>query len=74
MLVGTGAVDTVGFKGQYGMEIEDLPALVSLYDRVLDAFPDALSRPHDLPEVAELLQPHLDRVPYDAPSQHGRRS
>jgi hypothetical protein len=68
VLVGTGAVDTVDFKGHYGMEIEDIPALISLYERVLDAFPDALLEdPHDLPEVAGLLQPHLDRVAYDAP-------
>lgn len=67
-LAGTGAVDTVDFKGHYGMEIEDLPALLSLYDRVLDAFPDALLEdPHDLPEVAERLGPHLDRIAYDAP-------
>jgi hypothetical protein len=67
-LVGTGAVETVDFKGHYGMEIEDLPALFSLYDRVLDAFPDALLEdPHDLPEVAERLGPHLDRIAYDAP-------
>jgi hypothetical protein len=67
-LIGTGAVDTVDFKGHYGMEIADMPALVSLYDRVLEAFPDALIEdPHDLPEVADLLQPHLNRVAYDAP-------
>ena len=67
-LVGTGAVETVDFKGHYGMEIEDLPALFSLYDRVLVAFPDALLEdPHDLPEVAERLGPHLDRIAYDAP-------
>ncbi len=68
VLVGTGAVDTVDFKGHYGMEVEDMPALVSLYERVLGAFPNALVEdPHDLPEVAELLQAHLDRVAYDAP-------
>ena len=67
-LVGTGAVETVDFKGHYGMEIEDMPALISLYDRILGAFPDALLEdPHDLPEVAERLAPHLDRVAYDAP-------
>ncbi len=50
------------------MEIADMPALVSLYERVLGAFPNALVEdPHDLPEVAELLQAHLDRVAYDAP-------
>jgi len=66
-LVGTGAVHTVDFKGHYGMEIEDRPGLISLYDRVLDAFPDALIEdPHDLPEVTERLR-DLDRIAYDAP-------
>jgi hypothetical protein len=60
-LVGSGAVETVDFKGQYGLKIEDPPALLSLYDRVLDAFPDALL------EVADRLSSHLDRVAYDAP-------
>jgi hypothetical protein len=39
----TGAVDTIDFKGQYGFEIKDPEALGALYDRVLPAFPDALS-------------------------------
>jgi L-alanine-DL-glutamate epimerase-like enolase superfamily enzyme len=64
----TGAVDTIDFKGQYGLEVKDPDALVALYSRVLDVFPDAiLEDPHDLPGVAEVLAPHLDRVSYDAP-------
>jgi L-alanine-DL-glutamate epimerase-like enolase superfamily enzyme len=64
----TGAVDTVDFKGQYGLEVEDPEALGPLYDRVLSAFPDAyLEDPHDLPEIAERLGDHLERVSYDAP-------
>jgi L-alanine-DL-glutamate epimerase-like enolase superfamily enzyme len=64
----TGAVDTIDFKGHYGFEVEDPQALGSLYDRVLAAFPDAyLEDPHDLPEIAERLGDHLDRVSYDAP-------
>jgi hypothetical protein len=64
----TGAVDTVDFKGQYGMEIKDPEALGVLYDRVLAAFPDAyLEDPHDLPEIAPRLAGHLERVSYDAP-------
>ncbi len=43
-------------------------ALVALYDRVLAAFPDVyLEDPHDLPEIAQRLDHHLDRVSYDAP-------
>ena len=64
----TGAVDTIDFKGQYGFEVEDPEALGALYDRVLAAFPDAyLEDPHDLPEIAQRLGDHLDRVSYDAP-------
>jgi len=64
----TGAVDTIDFKGQYGLEVEDPDALLTLYDRVLAAFPDAfLEDPHDLPGVAERLRDHVDRVSYDAP-------
>jgi hypothetical protein len=64
----TGAVDTIDFKGQYGFEVEDPEALGALYDRVLAAFPDAyLEDPHDLPEIAQRLGDHLERVSYDAP-------
>jgi hypothetical protein len=64
----TGAVDTIDFKGQYGFEVKDPEALGALYDRVLPAFPDAyLEDPHDLPEIAQRLGDHLERVSYDAP-------
>src|SRR3954463_6711870 len=64
----TGAVDTIDFKGQYGFEVKDPEALAELYDRVLAAFPDAyLEDPHDLPEIAQRLGGHLERVSYDAP-------
>jgi L-alanine-DL-glutamate epimerase-like enolase superfamily enzyme len=64
----TGAVDTIDFKGHYGFEVADPEALGQLYDRVLVAFPDAyLEDPHDLPEVAERLAGHLERVSYDSP-------
>jgi L-alanine-DL-glutamate epimerase-like enolase superfamily enzyme len=64
----TAAVDTIDFKGQYGMEVEDEAALLALYDHVLAAFPDAyLEDPHDLPGVAERIGGHVERVSYDAP-------
>jgi L-alanine-DL-glutamate epimerase-like enolase superfamily enzyme len=64
----TGAVDTIDFKGHYGFEVKDPEALPALYARVLAAFPDAyLEDPHDLPEVAQRLGDHLERVSYDAP-------
>ena len=64
----TAAVDTIDFKGHYGLEVEDAGALGPLYDRVLAAFPNAyLEDPHDLPEIAQRLRDHLERVSYDAP-------
>jgi L-alanine-DL-glutamate epimerase-like enolase superfamily enzyme len=64
----TGAVDTIDFKGHYGFEVEDPPALAALYDYVLAAFPDAyIEDPHDRPEIAQRLADHLERVSYDAP-------
>jgi hypothetical protein len=67
-VAGTGAVDTIDFKGQYGFEVEDPQALGALYDHVLAAFPAAyLEDPHDLPEIAQRLGDHLERVSYDAP-------
>jgi hypothetical protein len=67
-LAGTGAVHTIDFKGQYGLEIEDASALAGLYELLLEAFPDALLEdPHDLPQVTPLVEPHARRVAYDAP-------
>jgi hypothetical protein len=67
-LAATGAVDTIDFKGLYGLEIKDRQALGALYDRVLDAFPDAyLEDPHDLPEIAQRLGGVGERISYDAP-------
>ena len=64
----TRAVDTIDFKGQYGLEVKDPAALGALYDRVLVAFPGAyLEDPHDLPEIGRRLGDHLERVSYDAP-------
>ncbi len=67
-LVATGAVDTIDFKGMYGIEVEDRDALLALYDRVLAAFEAAnLEDAHDDPEVARRLEPHAARLAYDAP-------
>jgi hypothetical protein len=64
----TAAVDTIDFKGQYGLEVEDPEALCALYDHVLAAFPSAyLEDPHDLPEIAQRLGDQLERVSYDSP-------
>jgi hypothetical protein len=67
-LARTGAVHAVDFKGRYMLEVKDLDALPALYERVLAGLPEALVEdPHDLPEVTALLEPHADRVSYDAP-------
>src|SRR5215207_3018395 len=64
----TGAVDTIDFKGHYGFEVQDAQALGALYDHVLAAFGHAyVEDPHDLPEIAQRLGEHLQRVSYDAP-------
>jgi hypothetical protein len=64
----TGAVEIIDFKGQYGLDMPELPELLAMYERVIAAFPDALLEDaHDLPEVAELLAPHAHRISYDAP-------
>ena len=63
----TGAVEIVDFKGQYGLELPEMPALLRMYEHVLEAFPNALLEDaHDLPEVTELLS-GVDRISYDAP-------
>jgi L-alanine-DL-glutamate epimerase-like enolase superfamily enzyme len=67
-IAATGAVDTIDFKGHYRIEVKDPEALGALYDCVLAAFPDAyLEDPHDLPEIAERLGDHVERVSYDSP-------
>jgi hypothetical protein len=67
-LVATGAVEIIDFKGQYGLDMPELPKLLAGYERVIAAFPDALLEDaHDLPEVAELLGPEAHRISYDAP-------
>jgi L-alanine-DL-glutamate epimerase-like enolase superfamily enzyme len=65
----TDEIDTVDFKGLYGLPVEDPDALPALYERVIAAFPPTtyIEDPHDLPWVAEALAGHLDRVSYDAP-------
>ena len=67
-LAATGAVDIVDFKGQYGLELGERAALLTMYERVVAAFPDALLEDaHDLPEVTKLLASESHRISYDAP-------
>jgi L-alanine-DL-glutamate epimerase-like enolase superfamily enzyme len=63
-----GAVATIDFKGQYGLEVEDEAALLTMYERTLATFTDAVFEdPHDIPAVLEMLAPVAARVSYDAP-------
>jgi hypothetical protein len=62
-----GAVDSVDFKGQYrGTSVDTLPD-AALYRRVVDGLPEAwLEDPALTPETEEVLEPHRDRVTWDA--------
>jgi L-alanine-DL-glutamate epimerase-like enolase superfamily enzyme len=63
----TGAVESVDFKGQYHGTVVDVPADPALYERVLRALPNAwIEDPHTTPEITALLDPHADRVSWDA--------
>ena len=67
-LVATGAVDSVDFKGHYRGTVVDQPPDPDLYQRVLRAFPDAwIEDPALTPETEPILEPHRDRITWDAP-------
>src|SRR6478609_12036541 len=66
-LAATGAVDSVDFKGQYrGTSVDTVPD-PALYRRVVEGLPDAwLEDPALTPETEAVLDPHGDRVTWDA--------
>ena len=66
-LAATGAVDSVDFKGQYrGTSVDTIPD-AALYQRVVDGLPEAwLEDPALTPETEVVLEPHQDRVTWDA--------
>jgi L-alanine-DL-glutamate epimerase-like enolase superfamily enzyme len=67
-LVETGAVDSVDFKGYYVGSIVDQPADPLLYQRVVEAFPDAWIEDPKLTEETEaVLGSEHDRITWDAP-------
>lgn len=68
-LVDTGAVDSVDFKGLYRGSSVDQPPDPVLYERVVTAFPEAWLEDPDIeaPETAVVLEPHHDRITWDAP-------
>ncbi len=67
-LVATGAVDSVDFKSLYKGTVVDQPPDPVLYQRVVDAFPDAWIEDPDVvtPETAAVLADHHDRITWDA--------
>ena len=66
-LRGLGCVDSIDFKGQYTGTVVDNPADPVLYRRIIDAFPNAwLEDPALTPETEALLDPHAERVTWDA--------
>jgi hypothetical protein len=67
-LASTGAVDSVDFKGQYHGTVVDSPPDADLYRRVVTGLPDAwLEDPALTPETVAVLEPHHERVTWDAP-------
>ncbi len=63
-----GCVDSIDLKGQYSGTVVDNPADPDLYRRVLEAFPDAwIEDPALTDETVPLLEPHADRITWDAP-------
>jgi len=62
-----GCVDSVDLKGQYRGTVVDNPPDAGLYRRVIESFPDAwIEDPALTPETEALLDPHADRVTWDA--------
>jgi hypothetical protein len=66
-IAGTGAVDTADLKSQYPPPYGQ-PADPRLYAQVVEAFPEAwIEDPAITPETSRVLEPHADRVTWDAP-------
>jgi hypothetical protein len=67
-LVATQAVESVDFKAYYSGSIVDQPADPVLYQRVVEAFPDAwIEDPALTPETDAVLETHRERFSWDAP-------
>jgi hypothetical protein len=67
-LAALGIVDTADLKGQYEGTVVDNPADPVLYRLVAEGFPDAwIEDPALTEETDAVLQPHRDRITWDAP-------
>ena len=68
-LAATGAVDSLDLKGHYRGTPVDVDTDPELYRMVAEGFPDAWIEDPDLsvPEADEVLEPHRDRITWDAP-------
>jgi hypothetical protein len=67
-LAATGAVDVADLKGMYHGTVVDQPPNPELYLRVAQGFPDAwLEDPGLNAETDPVLEPHRDRITWDAP-------
>ncbi len=68
-LVRSGVVEAIDFKAFYHGTIVDQSPDPLLYQRVVDAFPDAWLEDPDVvdPATAEVLAGHHDRITWDAP-------
>jgi hypothetical protein len=63
------AVDVVDFKEAYDWRAHERTPPASLYRLVVDALPEAVIEDPDVtdPEKAAILEPHQDRISWDAP-------
>ena len=67
-LAASGAVDSLDLKGQYKGTPVDVETDPELYAKLVEAFPDVwLEDPDITDDTRPILEPHRDRVTWDAP-------
>jgi L-alanine-DL-glutamate epimerase-like enolase superfamily enzyme len=67
-LAASGAVDSLDLKGQYKGTPVDVVTDPELYAKLVEAFPDVwLEDPDITDETRPILEPHRDRITWDAP-------
>ena len=71
-LAETGAIDSLDLKGHYKGTPVDVDTDPELYRKVAEAFPDAWLEDPDLnDDTRPILEPHRDRITWDAPDPLG---